>query len=175
MSMHESTAVRNHNKDDNLATVAAPADTLIHTCDFVITRLSTAHYLSKSAEPRRSACRPAPWLNFSITTIVMFCDWGDLVMLDNDRTLMSLADIAERYELAVATVRTYNGQAAQRRRAGTSGPHDFPAAVTRVSNSPLFDSARVDDWHTHRPGRGAGGGRPRRVQVKNPADRHSPH
>lgn len=163
MSMHESTAVRNHNKDDNLATVAAPADTLIHMRDFEITHLSTARYLFEIGMTPSQRVSPAPRLNFNITTIVMFYVWGDLVMLHNDRLLMSLADIAERYELAVATVRTYSGQAAQRRRAGTSRPHDFPAAAARVGNSPLFDSAQVDDWHTHRPGRGVGGGRPRTV------------
>lgn len=77
-------------------------------------------------------------------------------------TLLSISAIAAAFGLAETTVRTYNGQAAQRRRAGTAGPHDFPAPVDRIGNSPLFDPAAVRDWFDHRPGRGAGGGRPRK-------------
>jgi len=79
-------------------------------------------------------------------------------------TLLSITDIADRFTLSAATVRTYNGQAAQRRRAGTDRPHDFPAPVSRVGNSPLFDADQIADWFSHRPGRGAGGGRPRKVR-----------
>lgn len=77
------------------------------------------------------------------------------------RGLMTLTDIAGEYALTVSTVRTYNGKSAQKRREGTAGPHDFPAPVDRIGNSPLFDSREVRDWFDHRPGRGAGGGRPR--------------
>lgn len=77
-------------------------------------------------------------------------------------TLLSIAEIATRFGLAAATVRTYNGQAAQRRRAGKPRPHDFPAAAWRVGNSPVFRLSEVDDWYNHRPGQGAGGGRPRK-------------
>lgn len=76
--------------------------------------------------------------------------------------LLSIADIAETYRLGVATVRTYNGQAAQRRRAGSPRPHDFPVPVARIGNSPLFDADAVSDWFNNRPGRGTGGGRPRK-------------
>lgn len=76
--------------------------------------------------------------------------------------LLSISAIADTFGLAEATVRTYNGQAAQRRRAGTARAHDFPAPVDRIGNSPLFDPAAVRDWFDHRPGRGAGGGRPRK-------------
>lgn len=81
------------------------------------------------------------------------------------KTLLSIADIAERYGLTAPTVRTYNGQATQRRRAGTPTGHDFPPAVARVGNSPLFDADEVEGWFRNRPGRGAGGGRPRKSRV----------
>lgn len=77
--------------------------------------------------------------------------------------LLSLADIAEQYALALTTVRTYNGKAAVARRNGTAGDHDFPAPADRIGNSPLFDAEAVRDWFDHRPGRGAGGGRPRKA------------
>lgn len=77
-------------------------------------------------------------------------------------TLLSIADIAETYRLGAATVRTYNGQAAQRRRTGSSRPHDFPAPAARIGNSPLFDADAVSDWFINRPGHGTGGGRPRK-------------
>ena len=93
-------------------------------------------------------------------------------------TLLSIAAIADAFGLAETTVRTYNGQAAQRRRAGTARPHDFPAPVERIGNSPLFDPAAVRDWFEHRPGRGAGGGRPRtrpaRVDATHPDTVHKP-
>ncbi|MFA5707553.1 hypothetical protein [Mycolicibacterium sp.] len=78
--------------------------------------------------------------------------------------LLSIADIARLYGLAQTTVRTYNGQAAQRRRAGTSRRHDFPAPTSRIGNSPLFDAEQVQVWFDHRPGRGVGGGRPPKVR-----------
>lgn len=85
------------------------------------------------------------------------------------RGLMTLADIAGAYALTVPTVRTYNGKAARNRREGTARPHDFPAPVDRIGNSPLFDAREVQDWFDHRPGRGVGGGRPRRQRTATSA------
>lgn len=79
------------------------------------------------------------------------------------RDRLSLADIAALYGLTTATVRTYNGQAAIARRNGTAKDHDFPAPIDRIGNSPLFDARAVREWFSHRPGRGAGGGRPRKA------------
>ena len=86
------------------------------------------------------------------------------------RTPVSLAEIAAEYGLALTTVRTYNGQAAQRRRLGKVRPHDFPEPCDRVGNSPVFDPEKVRDWFEHRPGQGKGGGRPR----KRPAEAEPP-
>ena len=76
--------------------------------------------------------------------------------------LLSLSDIATHYALSLPTVRNYNGKAAMARRSGTATPHGFPAPVDRIGNSPLFDPEAVRAWFEHRPGRGAGGGRPRK-------------
>ena len=80
---------------------------------------------------------------------------------------VSLAEIAAEYGLALTTVRTYNGQAAQRRRLGKVRPHDFPAPCGRVGNSPMFDPVGVRDWFEHRPGQGKGGGRPRKRPMES--------
>lgn len=80
---------------------------------------------------------------------------------------LSLADIAALYGLSTSTVRTYNGQAAIARRNGTAKAHDFPAPIDRVGNSPVFDALAVRDWFDHRPGRGAGGGRPPKTPAKD--------
>jgi hypothetical protein len=92
---------------------------------------------------------------------------------------MTLSDIAGEYSLTVPTVRTYNGKAAHNRRQGTAKPHDFPAPVDRIGNSPLFDAREVRDWFDHRPGRGAGGGRPRiprtRDQRRTSPDMNTPN
>ncbi|WP_052615641.1 hypothetical protein [Mycobacteroides abscessus] len=85
------------------------------------------------------------------------------------RDLVSIAEIAAEYGLAESTVRTMNGQAAQRRRAKRSRPGDMPAPVDRVGNSPLFDRQEVTDAFNQRPGRGAGGGRPRKVHESDTA------
>lgn len=73
-----------------------------------------------------------------------------------------IAEIAARYGLSPATVRTYHGQATGRRRAGNSGENDFPPPIQRIGNTPLFDAEQVENWFTSRPGRGTGGGRPRK-------------
>lgn len=88
--------------------------------------------------------------------------------------LLSLADIAEQYALAPATVRTYNGKAAVARRNGTARGHDFPPPVDRIGNSPLFDAEAVRAWFDHRPGRGAGGGRPRKSRSDDTDARTAP-
>ncbi len=80
------------------------------------------------------------------------------------RDLVSIADIATEHGLAESTVRTMNGQAAQRRRANESRPWDMPAPVDRVGNSPLFDRQEVRTALAKRPGRGTGGGRPRKAR-----------
>jgi len=87
-----------------------------------------------------------------------------MVVRRDGRELISISEIAEEYGLAESTVRTMNGQAAQRRRANKSRPGDMPALVDRVGNSPLFDRREVRAAFDQRPGRGAGGGRPRKVR-----------
>lgn len=85
------------------------------------------------------------------------------------RELVSVADIAAEHALAESTVRTMNGQAAQRRRAGMPRPWDLPAPADRIGNSPLFDRQAVKAAFDQRPGRGAGGGRPRKMRSAKPA------
>lgn len=87
-----------------------------------------------------------------------------MVVRRNGRELVSIAEIAAEHGLAESTVRTMNGQSAQRRRANKSRPGDMPALVDRVGNSPLFDRREVRSAFDQRPGRGAGGGRPRKAR-----------
>ncbi|SKT55850.1 Uncharacterised protein [Mycobacteroides abscessus subsp. massiliense] len=87
-----------------------------------------------------------------------------MVVRRNGRELVSIAEIAAEHGLAESTVRTMNGQSAQRRRANKSRPGDMPALVDRVGNSPLFDRREVRSAFDRRPGRGAGGGRPRKAR-----------
>lgn len=91
-----------------------------------------------------------------------------MVVRRDGRELISISEIAEEYGLAESTVRTMNGQAAQRRRANKSRPGDMPALVDRVGNSPLFDRREVRAAFDQRPGRGAGGGRPRKARGAEP-------
>lgn len=76
-------------------------------------------------------------------------------------TLLTLADIAELLGLEYRTVRNYHQIATRRRRDGGLRPGDFPAPDMRFGRSPVWKASTIASWRTRRPGRGAGGGRPR--------------
>lgn len=65
-------------------------------------------------------------------------------------TYLSLADIAERVGVEASTIRTYRSQ----------GRLPEPDAMT--GPTPGWLPETVDEWMAARPGRGVGGGRPRK-------------
>lgn len=69
----------------------------------------------------------------------------------NIDTLLTLAQVAERLGITYGSACTYRAR------------NDFPAPAMTVGRSSLWSPADVDAWHAARPGRGAGGGRPRNV------------
>ncbi|WP_344968237.1 hypothetical protein [Salinactinospora qingdaonensis] len=64
--------------------------------------------------------------------------------------------------LSEATVRGYHNHASQRRRDGCPRPGDFPPPDQTFGRSPVWLPETIDRWATNRPGRGTGGGRPRK-------------
>lgn len=76
--------------------------------------------------------------------------------------LLTLMDIAEREGLAYRTVRNYHQMAERRRRDGTPRPGDLPPPDDHVGVHPVWRVSTIRKWHANRPGRGAGGGRPRK-------------
>jgi len=64
---------------------------------------------------------------------------------------LSLADIAERLGLQASTVRMYRSE----------GRLPEPDAMT--GPTPGWLPETIDEWHASRPGRGVGGGRPRKT------------
>ena len=75
---------------------------------------------------------------------------------------LDLFAIAERLGLAYTSVRSYHINAEVRRHRGTSKPGDFPPPDNRFGRTPVWSSDTIDAWHANRPGRGVGGGRPRK-------------
>lgn len=74
--------------------------------------------------------------------------------------LLTLREIADVLGLKYRTVRNYHQMAERRRREDAAKPGDFPAPDDRVANVPVWKASTIRHWKTHRPGRGAGGGRP---------------
>ena len=64
---------------------------------------------------------------------------------------LDLADAADHLGLSYATLRRYRSQDAS-----------FPAPDVTVGQSPAWWATTLDAWQAARPGRGAGGGRPRK-------------
>lgn len=76
--------------------------------------------------------------------------------------LLTLRQIASLIGLQYRTVRNYHQIAERRRRDGGTRPGDFPPPDERIGVLPLWKASTVRRWVAHRPGRGAGGGRPRK-------------
>lgn len=75
---------------------------------------------------------------------------------------LDLHAVAERTGLAYSTIRHYHNSAEARRRSGAPRPGDFPPPDETFGRSPAWRGATMDAWLAARPGRGAGGGRPRK-------------
>ena len=97
-------------------------------------------------------------------------------------TLLDIRAIAERLDLNERTVRNYHQQAVHNRSCTT--PHrvkkgdgyvtrppcspkagDFPEPDARFGGHPAWTETTVEQWAANRPGRGAGGGRPRIIEA----------
>jgi predicted DNA-binding transcriptional regulator AlpA len=76
--------------------------------------------------------------------------------------LLDLRGIAETLGLAHRTVRNYHQAAERRRRQGAPRPGDFPPPDQVFGRTPVWKASTVRSWKQRRPGRGAGGGRPRK-------------
>lgn len=66
--------------------------------------------------------------------------------------VMSLADIDAEMGWSPGTARKGRGK-----------PHGLPEPDARVGGSPVWFRSTFEAWRAARPGRGAGGGRPRKV------------
>jgi len=65
--------------------------------------------------------------------------------------LLTLREVAERLGITYGSACTYRWR------------EDFPAPAQTYGRVALWRPRDVDKWHAARPGRGAGGGRPRKV------------
>jgi predicted DNA-binding transcriptional regulator AlpA len=77
-------------------------------------------------------------------------------------TYLDMEAVAEYLGLAYKTVRSYHNVAEKRRRENQSRPGDFPPPDAQFGRSPVWSPETIDAWKANRPGRGAGGGRPRK-------------
>lgn len=75
---------------------------------------------------------------------------------------LDLRAVAGRLGLSYETVRSYHTKAEAHRRTGAVRPGDLPPPDDTFGRSPVWREATIDQWLAGRPGRGAGGGRPRK-------------
>lgn len=73
----------------------------------------------------------------------------------------SLYDLADVLGVTYNSARTYHGRAEINRRRGNPKPGDLPPPDRRFGRSPVWTPETIESWMPTRPGRGAGGGRPR--------------
>lgn len=77
-------------------------------------------------------------------------------------TLLDVRGIADRLGLSPKTILNYHQTAERRRREGAARPYDFPPPDLLFGRSPVWKLGTIRSWQRARPGRGAGGGRPRK-------------
>jgi predicted DNA-binding transcriptional regulator AlpA len=74
---------------------------------------------------------------------------------------LTLSDIAAVIGVGVDSIRVYHQRATRNRRSGSPKPGDLPKPDETFGRSPVWSSETINAWVESRPGRGAGGGRPR--------------
>lgn len=75
---------------------------------------------------------------------------------------LDMEAVADHLGLSYKTVRSYHNVAEKRRREQNSRPGDFPSPDAQFGRSPVWLLETIDTWKASRPGRGVGGGRPRK-------------
>jgi predicted DNA-binding transcriptional regulator AlpA len=75
---------------------------------------------------------------------------------------LDMAAVAEKLGLKYATVRGYNHLAKERRARDDVRPGDMPPPDETFGSSPVWLDSTIEKWWKNRPGRGVGGGRPRK-------------
>lgn len=75
---------------------------------------------------------------------------------------MDLTAIAHRLGITPDSARTYHARSQQHRAKHTPKPGDMPPPDYTVAGRPAWEKETIEAWITARPGKGFGGGRPRR-------------
>lgn len=73
-----------------------------------------------------------------------------------DRVQLGTAGVGERLGISAASVRRYT--------VSDRGQYAFPPADGYLDRKPWWWSDTIDEWAANRPGRGVGGGRPRKPE-----------
>jgi hypothetical protein len=88
--------------------------------------------------------------------------------MSDTSTYWGLRDIAEKLGVQYSSARTYHGRAEINRRRENVRPGDMPPPDDRFGNSPVWAQETVEAWIKRRPGKGSGGGAPRRNKKEGP-------
>lgn len=78
-------------------------------------------------------------------------------------TFLDLRAVAEMVGVEYRTIRNYHQTAERRRREQDVRPGDLPEPDNIFGRSPVWKRSTITAWQRNRPGRGTGGGRPRKM------------
>lgn len=84
-----------------------------------------------------------------------------LMTRTTETTFLTLADVARVIGVGVDSMRVYHQRAMRNRRRNAPKPGDLPEPDETFGRSPVWSAETITEWINSRPGRGAGGGRPR--------------
>jgi hypothetical protein len=75
---------------------------------------------------------------------------------------LDYAGVSSLTGIEVAVLQKYQSEARRREREGNPKPGDMPPPDERFSGSPVWKVQTIRAWQKNRPGRGVGGGRPKK-------------
>lgn len=87
---------------------------------------------------------------------------GNLGDIMTSPQLLDLKAVAELVGVSYRTIRNYHQVAERRRREKDVHAGDLPEPDDTFGRSPVWKRSTILAWQRHRPGQGAGGGRPRK-------------
>lgn len=80
----------------------------------------------------------------------------------SEARILDISGLAEYMEWTIKSTRTAHARSTKRRREGLPRPGDLPKPDEQFGGSPVWYLSTIQEWKPERPGRGKGGGRPKK-------------